>query len=154
MMTLYTFQFHVNLLTFLLEPKLSKPLETTVIQFTSGHIPEICSPDSQTFITLPFLYTSLKRLLPKRFHQKKSLCICFPPILSNVFSFSQCVRSNDREQKQLVRFAAVVVVCVKITGSEVLKGVVRNTMCCVVLQSRITQVCKNNFFFSCMEYFW
>jgi hypothetical protein len=127
-----TFYFYLNLLTFMLEPKNSKPLETTVIQFTSGHIPANFSPISQTFITLHFLYSSSKRVLHKRFHHKSSLCIYFPPILIYVLSLSQCVRSNDREQKQLVRNAAPVVVTMKITGYEVLKRVVRNTLCCVV----------------------
>jgi hypothetical protein len=77
-MPLSAFNFHVNLLASMLEPKHSKPLETTVIQFTSGHIPTISFPISQTFITIVFLYSSSKRLLPKRFHHESSLCICFP----------------------------------------------------------------------------
>jgi hypothetical protein len=52
-MPLSTLRFYLNLLTFMLEPKFSKSLETAVIQFTSGHIPTICSLISQTFIILP-----------------------------------------------------------------------------------------------------
>jgi hypothetical protein len=66
----------------MLEPKIWKPLEITGIQFTSGHISINCSPLSQTFITIPFLYGFSKQPLSKRFHHVSALCICFLRILN------------------------------------------------------------------------
>jgi hypothetical protein len=115
--------FNVNLLNFTLGPKIPEHLETTDIQFTSGYISIICSPISQIFITIPFVYGSSKRLLSKRFHHISTLCICFFQILNYIINLSQYVRSNcsntNIEQKHDVRFAAPVAVTVEVTGSEV-----------------------------------
>jgi hypothetical protein len=120
MTDLSIFHFNINLLTFMLEPKISKPLETNVIQFTSGHSSIICSPNSQIFVTIHFLHGFSKRLLSKRFHHLSALCICVLPILNyivyslfrSMFDQIAVIRTENRSSM------APVAVTANVTGSE------------------------------------
>jgi hypothetical protein len=81
----------------------------------------------------PLFCTALSNDYYPRGFTTEDFYAIFPPILNYVFSLSQYFGSNDREQKKHVRFAAPMAVTVKISVSEALKRVVRNTLCSVVL---------------------
>jgi hypothetical protein len=108
--------FLVKLLNFKLERKLSKRLETTVIQFTLGHIPRISSLN-----TLQFLSRPSKQFLSKRLRHVHTLCSCFLLIINYIWYPSQYVWVNycnvNRIKKHHV--SAPMAVTVEINGFEI-----------------------------------